>query len=352
MMVASMGLWIQPHSDIEKEIPKMQKNNHILFGGLGFIGQNLAARLLTDGHKVLIIDKDQWQIGIAFKTLLTNENCKIFREDINRDVEGIIECIQDFLGDGHNTSIWHLAANSDIMAGNSNIEVDLNDTFLTTINILKICEKLNLKSLNFSSSSAVYGNSENNINGFAEDSATNPISNYGAMKLASEAVIRSAYQKYLDKCLIFRFPNVIGVPATHGVIKDFILKLKKNPKVLVVLGDGNQNKPYLHVSDLVDAMLHLHVHYQAPRFLEVINIGSPYENVFVKEIARQVCNLVSPKADIIYGSTPYGWLGDMPQVWFDIRKLLSTGWSCRLSGKDAVRMTIQEILEETPNDNF
>lgn len=340
------------YSNIQREMSKMLKNKHILFGGMGFIGQNLAVRLLKDGHEVLIIDKDQWKIGLAFETLLSSEHCKIFREDINRDEEVLIDCIQEFLKGAQNAIVWHLAANSDIMAGNVDIEVDLSDTFLTTINVLKICEKLNLKSVNFASSSAVYGDTATSNDGFAEDNATNPISNYGAMKLASEAVIRAAYQTYLDKCLIFRFPNVIGFPATHGVIKDFIVKLSKTPEELVVLGDGNQNKPYLHVSDLVDAMLHLCGHYHAPRFLEVINIASPHENVYVREIARQVCNFVSPKADIIYGSTPYGWVGDMPQVRFDVSKLLSTGWSCRLSGKDAVKVTIQEILEETSHDNF
>jgi UDP-glucose 4-epimerase len=170
------------------------------------------------------------------------------------------------------------------------------------------------------------------------------------MKLASEAVIRSAFQRYLDKVLIFRFPNVIGFPATHGVIKDFITRLQINPNELVVLGNGEQNKPYLHVTDLIGAMLHLHEYYSSGEILEVINLGSPHENVFVKTIAEAVCSRVSPSAQIIFGSTEYGWVGDMPQVKFEIQKLISTGWKCKLSGLPAVQLTIDQILDGREND--
>ena len=321
--------------------------SNIIFGGQGFIGQNLALALLALGERVLIIDKDHWKIGWAFPSLEVNDHCISLRANINEDSERILNVIKDFSNKSEHTTVWHLAANSDISAGNHNISVDLNDTFLTTTNILDICKKCNLKNLYFASSSAVYGNSIISDTGFTEKSPTQPISNYGAMKLASEAVLCSSNQQFLNQCVIFRFPNVIGYPATHGVIRDFILKLKNNKKQLNVLGNGTQNKPYLHVNDLVNAMLHLRARYTSPNFYEIVNIASTFCNVYVHEIAEIVKEYISPNAEIVYGTENFGWVGDMPQVNFDTAKLQSTGWQCSLSGLDAVELTIKENIERS-----
>ena len=298
----------------------------------------------------MIVDINRWGLDLVFSKLKDNPLCKVLQYDIINDQRVIEQSVLEFDKECEELIFWHLAANSDISAGTINIDIDLNDTFLTTISILDICEKTKCKILYFASSSAVYGDVQLRNNGYSESCATQPISNYGAMKLASEAVIRSAFQRYLDKVLIFRFPNVIGFPATHGVIKDFITRLQINPNELVVLGNGEQNKPYLHVTDLIGAMLHLHEYYSSGEILEVINLGSPHENVFVKTIAEAVCSRVSPSAQIIFGSTEYGWVGDMPQVKFEIQKLISTGWKCKLSGLPAVQLTIDQILDGREND--
>lgn len=323
----------------------MIKNKHIIFGGLGFIGQNLTRTLLKKGDSVLIVDRDHWGIDLTFDEFVKIHNCQILRANIHTEEKLVDVSIKNFLSDNNPALVWHLAANSDILAGVKNLDIDLADTFLTTVNILKFCKKFNLQTLYFASSSAVYGDVSIPQSGFAESGPTQPISNYGAMKLASEAILRSASQDFIKKCLIFRFPNVIGYPATHGVIIDFLRKLKISPDELIVLGNGKQNKPYLHVSDLISAMLHVGSTYTLSSNIEVFNLASPHENVYVSQIAKEVCRVVSPNAKIIYGSNAFGWVGDMPKVEFNIEKLLSTGWRCKLSGIDAVRMTIQENLE-------
>ena len=323
----------------------MDMKKHIIFGGKGFIGQNLARELVIRGEKILIVDKDRWTVDLAYAELYDDSYVQLMLGDINHDFDKISESIAGFLDPLDHVTVWHLAANSDIGAGNDNIEVDLNDTFLTSLNVLRYCKDIEINSFYFASSSAVYGDFSHDASGFKETDATQPISNYGAMKLASEAILRAAHQQFLDRCIIFRFPNVIGYPATHGVIRDFIYKLRNTPDELIVLGDGNQNKPYLHVTDLVSAMLHLDFYYADPKVMETINIGSPYENVFVKQIAAEVKSIVSPNANITYGDTPFGWVGDMPSVKFNIDKILDTKWRCRLSGLEAVRRTINEILK-------
>ena len=122
----------------------------------------------------------------------------------------------------------------------------IRDTFLTTYNLLLLCKKNKIGKFYFASSSAVYG--DHGTKPITEDlGPLMPISNYGAMKLASEAICFSAYESWLDDLRIFRFPNVVGTPATHGVILDFIEKLKNSPNSLSVLGNGSQEKSYLHV---------------------------------------------------------------------------------------------------------
>src|SRR5206468_2788013 len=125
-----------------------------------------------------------------------------------------------------------------------------------------------------------------------------PISNYGAMKLASEAAISAALEAYLERVWIFRFPNVVGSRSTHGVIYDFTQKLKKNPRQLEVLGDGSQEKPYFHVRDLIDAMLFITE--RAAERLNFFNLGTADRGTTVRYIAEAVVRRLSPGATIHY----------------------------------------------------
>ena len=316
---------------------------HIVFGGQGFIGQNLIKCLLAGEHGlVLSIDKNIW--GLDFeKTVSTSNSFLSLNLDICINYEEILHEIKT-LNPGEDVVVWHLAANSDIQKGVNDLNVDLQDTFLTTVKILDICKYFKFRNINFASSSAVYGDWGGGQS-YKETDLTQPISNYGAMKLASEAVLSASHVSFMSKVNIFRFPNVIGAPATHGVIADFIKKLIATKSSLEVLGDGNQNKPYLHVDDLVSAMLFLfdntldgfHVH----------NIASNSKNVYVHEIAREVVSAINPSAKIKFGSTKGGWTGDVPQVCFNTEKLNALGWTASMSGHEAVKKTILQIIKES-----
>src|SRR5262249_33386313 len=153
--------------------------------------------------------------------------------------------------------------------------------------------------IRFSSSSSIYGEFGDAL--IEEDSGPlRPISNYGAMKLASEAQISSALEAFLQRADIFRFPNVVGTPATHGVIHDFVAKLRSAGDHLDVLGDGTQQKPYMHVDDLVDAMLF--IAHRASGRLNVFNIAPHDDGVTVRFIAETVRDIVAPTAEIRFGS--------------------------------------------------
>jgi len=155
-----------------------------------------------------------------------------------------------------------MVANSDIGAGVADPNVDLKDTFLSTFNVLVAMREAHIRKIAFASTSAVYGVHEETLE--ENIGPLFPISNYGAMKLASEALISAAVESYLERAWIFRFPNVIGPRATHGIIFDLLTKLSRQPADLEVLGDGTQQKPYLHVSELIEAMLWICEHAKDP----------------------------------------------------------------------------------------
>ena len=317
-------------------------NKHALIvGGAGFIGSQLAKVLLSLDYQVTVVDNFSRGKSKYLEKYITNTRFKI----LNFNAADGSQCENAFLEAikvSKVTEVWHLAANSDIPAGVLNPEIDLKDTFLTTFEILKAMNKFDVKVINFASSSAIYGD-------FGDEMIHEsigpllPISNYGAMKLASEAQISAASEEFLERANIFRFPNVVGVPATHGVILDFMNKLILNKNELQVLGNGTQQKAYLHVSDLIDAML-LISNRQINEKVEIINIGPFDKGVTVKWIAEKVVLKVNPSAKIIYGDGNKGWVGDVPKFNYSTEKLKSFGWSPNLDSEEAVKRAIDEIV--------
>ena len=216
----------------------------LIIGGAGFIGSVLVKRMLEEKKNLIVIDK----LSLGSTNFIDTNRLEFHKIDIN-DINEVLRLLDEQTID----EVWHLAANSNIPLGIDDINVDLNDTFKSTVSTLQIMKQISCKKIFFSSSSAIYGLNKNRLH---EDiGPLMPISNYGAMKLASEALISASLESFLDKACIFRFPNVVGVPATHGVIFDFIKKLKKDMTYLDVLGNGTQQKTYLHVSELIEAML-------------------------------------------------------------------------------------------------
>lgn len=320
---------------------------HLITGGAGFVGVNLARRLRRRGVEVLLVDNLSRGRRANLGALDRDPGVRLAVADC-ADPDALLEAVASAGLNGAIAEVWHLAANSDIAAGTADLRVDVRDTLLTTTGVLEAMRALGLKTLNFASSSAVYGD----LGGRAlseDDGPLAPISNYGAMKLASEAQIRAACESFLDRANVFRFPNVVGAPATHGVVLDFVRKLAADRRRLQVLGDGAQKKPYLHVEDLVEAMLVLTDRLGADRpggGFSLVNIGPDDDGVTVREIAEMTAAAVSPGAKIDYGTTRGGWPGDVPRFRYAVDKARALGWRCGAGSKAAVRRAIAEIVEQ------
>ena len=211
----------------------------LVTGAAGFIGSHLCNRLINNGEFVIGVDNFKLGSKKNIEKLIDNKNFSI--EEIDIAIEGL-----DSLNSKNFPKIkeiWHFAASSDIATGINDYREDFYSTFLTTVNVCKFAELNDIKKIYFSSSGAVYGQHDVPVR---EDFPCTPISYYGTFKLASESFLSTDYERFLEKVIIYRFANIIGSNATHGVIFDFVNKLKNNPKVLDVLGDGS-NKNHIYI---------------------------------------------------------------------------------------------------------
>ncbi|HMJ64576.1 MAG TPA: NAD-dependent epimerase/dehydratase family protein [Candidatus Binatia bacterium] len=313
----------------------------VVTGAAGFIGSHLVDRLLALDFRVIGLDNMVLGRKANLKQALGSKNF-VFREvDVNH-VKLALEFVESELHGKPADTMWHMAANSDIQAGSRDPDVDLNLTFLTTYNSLRIAQTLNIPQFAFASTSAIYGELDQVL---TEDTGPLfPISSYGAMKLASEGVVSAALERFLKRVWIFRFPNVVGGRATHGAIYDFIRKLRENPRELEVLGDGSQEKPYLHVAELIDAMLALFE--RARDRLNYYNIAPDGTATTVKYIAEAVVRAVSPRAEIRYTGGSKGWVGDVPRFRYSISKTKKAGWKPKLTSNEAVDRAIHENIDQ------
>ena len=312
----------------------------LVTGAAGFIGSYVVDRLLAQGHNVLGIDNLSRGVRSNLRDAAAHPRFRFVEANL-ADLDDYRRALQD----ASVTTVWHMAANSDIVAGVADPNVDFRDTFLTTFHTLALMRQRGMRRIVFASTSAVYGVHDKLL---TEDTGPLfPISNYGAMKLASEASISAAVESFLERGWIFRFPNVIGPRATHGIIFDLLTKLQRDPEDLEVLGDGTQKKPYLHVSELLDAMFTAVERADAP--LNCFNIGPPDEGTTVREIAEAVLHQAAPQKRIRFTGGKRGWVGDVPRFAYSIEKIGRVGWRPQLSSSQAVERAVREIHAEFVN---
>ena len=310
--------------------------NILITGGAGFIGSHLCDYLIGKGNNITVVDNMVLGRKENISHLLDNERFHFIEEDILHK-----EAMQEIFSKGKFEMVFHLAANSDIQKGGKNPYVDYQLTFNSTFQLLMLMKEFCVKKLFFASTSAIFGEVYGKID---EDfGPLRPVSNYGAGKLASEAFISAFSSTYNIQTWITRFPNVVGERFTHGVIFDFIKKLKNNPNELEVLGDGNQCKPYIYVKDLIDGIMYV-INNTKERF-NVFNLG-PDSRTQVKEIAQMVIEEMNLSAAIRYTGGDRGWIGDVPEFKYDLTKINELGWTAPHTSNESVRIAIQKGLNK------
>jgi UDP-glucose 4-epimerase len=312
----------------------------LVTGAAGFIASNLIPRLVGRGDEVWGVDN----FFLGKRAYVAKHQRFHFHEFDLLDLDRVVKVFEDAKPE----LVWHLAANSDISYGTTYTDFDLKGGTLVTYNILEAMRRTNAKHLIFSSSGAVYG--EPTVMPTPEDyGPIFPISLYAASKVACETLVTAYVHNYDMRCWMYRFGNIVGPNPTHGVIHDFVLRLRENRRELKVLGDGTQSKPYVYVEDCIDGMEFGYAH--AGQTVNCYNLAVD-DQTSVTEIAGwtiEAMGIDRSSIEIKYSGGSRGWKGDVPQVKLDTHRMTKLGWKPKLSSREAVRRTIGEIVEQFRN---
>jgi UDP-glucose 4-epimerase len=305
-------------------------------GGAGFIGSNMVETLVERGASVIVYDNLSSGKYEFLKHLEGNKKFKFIKADLlDKDR------LEAAMREGKPDAVIHMAANPDVRRGAVETDLDLKQGTFATYNVLESMRKNGVKEILFSSSSVVYGIADKKPT--REDyGPLLPISLYGSSKLASEGLITAFANLNGMRYFIYRFANVVGRNGTHGVVIDFIKKLRNDPNVLEVLGDGKQRKSYIGVMECVEAMLYVYENSKSEKNL--YNIAAD-DQISVKEIAETVRDRISKGAKIKYTGGKEGWPGDVPDAYLDNSKLKKFGYSPKRGSREVIEMAITEILK-------
>lgn len=320
----------------------------VITGGAGFIGSNIARRLLERSsiNEILLVDNLSSDGDRRVVELVDDKRVSL----AILNIEDLDSLTKAFSGAD---LVIHLAANPDIAKALKDPTIDFWQGTYLTQNVLEAMRLSGVKRIVYSSGSGVYGEVPGER--FREDfGPCQPISGYGASKLASEVLISSYCHMFDLRARIFRFANVVGPNQTHGVTYDFIRKLRLQPNQLEVLGDGSQTKSYIHVEDVISALSFILESIEEEPVFDIYNV-SVDDQVSVADIAELAVKEFHAfeygknlsKTRIVYGTDSRGWRGDVPRIQLDSGKLRALGWQETFSSRSAIISAIQSVLKET-----
>jgi len=317
-------------------------NNILITGGAGFIGSHLTPRLISEEHKITILDNLSVGKTENIQQWSNNPNFTFIKGDL-KNPKAITKAIQS------SQTVFHLAANPEVQVGETDPLVHFQENLIATFNLLEAMRKSKTaKTIVFASTSTIYGEATT-LPTPENYGPLTPISTYGATKLGCEALITSYAHTFNLRALILRLANIVGPGANHGVIPDFIRKLQTNPNRLEILGDGNQNKSYLHINDCIDAILHATKTFLKNNHkVDIYNIGSS-DQITVKRIAEIVAEEMQLH-NVNFSFTGgvdegRGWKGDIKTMHLSTEKLAKTRWKPKHNSEQAIRLATRSLLK-------
>jgi UDP-glucose 4-epimerase len=299
----------------------------VVTGGAGLIGSHLAAGLVDDND---VIVADDCSKGDPDRV---PDGATLVEADVT-DTDDVARAVTE-----DTDAVFHLAAHTDTNHADPRRLFEENTEM--TYNLLERAAEVDVSGVAFTSSSTVYGEAPRPT---PEDYAPlEPISEYGASKLADEGLVSTYAHSHGVRSWVFRFANIVGPHQRGNVVPDFIEKLLDDPETLTILGDGRQEKSYLHVRDCVDAICHVVENADAP--LNTYNLGSR-TTTSVTRIADIVSEEMGLDPDYEYTGGDRGWTGDVPRMRLSVEKLAGLGWEPPESSDDAVRRAARQLIDE------
>lgn len=309
-----------------------------LVGGAGFIGSHFVDALLKQDivEKVTIYDDFSNGKEWHYAHHRNDPRLSVIRGDV-KDIDLLTESMNN------HEAVMHFASNSDISQAAKTPSIDFTDGIYLTYQVLEAARVTKVKRIIYTSGSGVYGD-VGHLESAEDQGNLHPISPYGASKLAGEAFISSYCHMFGITACVFRFGNVVGPRQTHGVGYDFIKRLLKNNSSLRILGDGMQSKSYIHIQDVVQAVLLANDTLKTP--FEIYNVATG-DYITVREIAEIIADCMDLKNQVNFEYTggDRGWNGDVPIVRLNTDKIQSLGWVCKHNSAQSIRESALAMLE-------
>lgn len=316
------------------------RGRYFIAGGAGFIGSHFTDRLLADPATEAVTLFDNFSSGREWHYAhhAGDSRLRVIRGDL-KDMCALQKAMR-----GNNTVI-HLASNPDIARAATEPDIDFREGTFLTQQVVEAMRVTRTPRLLYASGSGVYGDL-GEVEASENYAPMLPVSTYGASKLAGEALIASYCAMFGLAATAFRFGNVVGPRQTHGVGFDFMRRLLADPTRLRILGDGSQSKSYIHVFDVVDAVLLAHCRRTKP--FEVFNVatGDYITVVQIAELAVEVAGLEQSSVDFQYTGGDRGWKGDVPVVRLNTDRIQGLGWTCKRTSRQALCVSMRALLED------
>lgn len=316
----------------------MSEKKYFITGGAGFIGSVAATALLSDPSTEAVTLFDNFSSGRDWhiEAALKDPRCKLVRGDLH-DMDLLLASMQ-----GHGC-VFHFASNPDIAKAATDPDIDYRQGTELTRNVIEAMRRVKAGLIIYTSGSGVYGDLGERV--MTEDlGPLVPVSTYAASKIAGEALVCSYSHMFGMRSRVFRFANVVGPHQTHGVGYDFLLRLHKDPAHLRILGDGTQSKSYIHVEDVVRAMLLARDKSEGP--YQVYNVGTgDYIDVNqIAELAVKVSGLKAGSVEFQRTGGRGGWNGDVPVMRMDSSKIQALGWRRSRNASQAMEDALVGML--------
>jgi UDP-glucose 4-epimerase len=310
-------------------------------GGAGFIGSHFTDRLLCDKSTEAVTIYDNFSSGREWHYAHHEQDrrLRVIHGDL-KDLAALERCME-----GHDTVI-HLASNPDIARAAVEPDIDFREGTVLTQNVVEAMRRTQTANLLYASGSGVYGDLKD-LEAQEDFGPLVPVSTYGASKLAGEALIASYCAMFGLRAGAFRFGNVVGARQTHGVGFDFVRRLRTQPDRLRILGDGQQSKSYIHVEDVIEAVLL--AHRASEKNFEVYNVatGDYITVTAIAELAIEVAGLAPGQVRLEYTGGDRGWKGDVPVVRLNTDRIRSLGWTCKRNTRQALCVSLNALLADS-----
>jgi UDP-glucose 4-epimerase len=304
---------------------ELKRKKILVTGGAGFIGFHLCKKLSNLTGNITIYD------NLSSGKM---ENVK----DVPKAnfVKGDILDLKKLCSQEKADLIYHLAAQVVVPYSMENPLEDFETNAKGTLQVLEKARKDDAK-LVFASSAAVYGNPT--VFPTPEDYGFHPFSCYGLSKVIGEEYCEMYQSQYGLDITIMRFANVYG-SRCHGVIHDFLDKIAKNPNKLEIIGTGLQSRDFVHVSDVVDALVTVGSEESANGKTYNIGVG---KTTSIIDLAKMMLKILNLQDKTVITTTNVSWQGDVTKIWFDNSKAKKElKWNPKIALEDSIRTIIAE----------